>query len=512
METAKVPTEQGQFLNYNEAIKINATIFDRSHRTPDGVANTTFYSTRLTGGNTNAVNGLAKSLSVMPGDKVDVEVFAKYLDPNSNNWSTTLANFMASIAAGGGAPAGTIIDGNLPGSLGNNVFPFPGQLVRDGDNGTGPKAYLNYLLFDRDYVYKTGGFKRLTTAAIEQGTDVTHERLFFDNNEINITEAGYLYIWLSNENDTPVEVYFDDLKVTQVKSPVIQSDDYYPFGLTFNSYQRENSIPNLYQYNSKELQDELNLGWLDYGARMYMSDIGRWGVIDPLSDKMRRWSPYNYALDNPIRFIDPDGMAPIEGGGGGPCGDKPCPEKKDGATLEGSSGPDAGVNEKGQVYAHSAKLQVKGTEKNSSNEVNIEGTLLGGNASGDAKLDGKGLTLEGEAHATTIGVSVQERIGTEDNNLTMGFSVDGPSADGNAALTANPNDVKIGLGGTAQLLKQTVSLSATIGGYQVALTGTAYEGGVGGKAEAHADSNGFGAKFAATVILGMGFSVDFKKK
>ncbi|MEG1667898.1 DUF6443 domain-containing protein [Chryseobacterium sp.] len=87
---------------------------------------------------------------------------------------------------------------------------------------------------------------------------------------------------------------------------ITDKNDYYPFGLNHIGGLKGNlgGYYN-YKYNGKELQET---GMYDYGARFYMPDIGRWGVIDPLAEIYRRHNPYGYAINNPIRFIDPDGM------------------------------------------------------------------------------------------------------------------------------------------------------------------------------------------------------------
>jgi RHS repeat-associated protein len=89
---------------------------------------------------------------------------------------------------------------------------------------------------------------------------------------------------------------------------VQQQDDYYPFGLEIN--RSVLSPKNEYLYNKKELQEEFQE--YDYGARFYDPVIARWNTIDPLAEKSRRWSPYNYVENNPIRLTDLDGMAAVD--------------------------------------------------------------------------------------------------------------------------------------------------------------------------------------------------------
>ncbi len=88
-----------------------------------------------------------------------------------------------------------------------------------------------------------------------------------------------------------------------------QSNKYSPFGgLEFE----DNLAENKKLFTGKELQDSRVgndiLRLYDFGARYYDPTVARWTSIDPFAEMYYSRSPYNYALNNPINLIDPNGL------------------------------------------------------------------------------------------------------------------------------------------------------------------------------------------------------------
>jgi RHS repeat-associated protein len=164
-----------------------------------------------------------------------------------------------------------------------------------------------------------GGIEMLTARAMEPQAFSLENRIvnpppaktpdlqFFPTSEGFYDYQKNQYIYQYKDHLGNVRVSFGRNSTGALE--ITDANDYYPFGMnhlkTGNALFGQGTYKN-YKYNGKELQET---GMYDYGARLYMADIGRWGVIDPLAEKSRRFTPYNYAINNPIRFIDPDGRS-----------------------------------------------------------------------------------------------------------------------------------------------------------------------------------------------------------
>ncbi|MBX2916854.1 MAG: HNH endonuclease [Cyclobacteriaceae bacterium] len=285
------------FLNYTNRIGFN--LFDKTD------AGTTFtYAQKLTGGN-NAQVGVAKSYKVYAGDKVKIEAWAKYQNPSST--SSNISGFASALFAAFGVPTPA---GGESGTA-SSALNIWGGLVVGGNGGTstGPKAFVNIIVFDKNYKLLDAAWEAVDPAANQVGASpvVPHDYMM---REYTAKEEGYVFMYVSNESPTLVDVYFDDVVMTHTKGNVVQYNEYYPFGLqTANSWTRENTTGNNFLGNGgTELNQTSQLYDLDY--RNYDPILGRMNGVDPMATKYASLSPYNFSFNDPVTFTDPSGADP----------------------------------------------------------------------------------------------------------------------------------------------------------------------------------------------------------
>ncbi len=248
--------------------------------------------------------------------------------------------------------AKTIPDKGITGNIVYNYLNLPQQIVQNGKpvnysyRCDGIRVHKQFLVngqsIDTDYldgfVYTTPYTNKMAevlegevagdmpVAGQREALELTEKTIVGPGPTLPLAEATPNFFpttegFYDYDNFRYIYQYKDHLgnvRVNYIKNPddgsaeVISSNDYYPFGLNFITIGGR-TVPQLYnpsvtfenyKYSGKELQET---GQYDFGARMYMPDIARWGVVDPLAEKMTRHSPYNYAFNNPLSFIDPDG-------------------------------------------------------------------------------------------------------------------------------------------------------------------------------------------------------------
>lgn len=127
------------------------------------------------------------------------------------------------------------------------------------------------------------------------------DKVLFDGGYVTFTDKIPVYHFYQKDHLGNVRVVFNQ------DGTIEQVNQYYPFGAL--SYNTVNDESQRYKFNGKELDRLLGIDWYDYGARMYDPILCRWNRPDPLADDYLNVSPYVYCLDNPVKFVDPDGRS-----------------------------------------------------------------------------------------------------------------------------------------------------------------------------------------------------------
>lgn len=256
-------------------------------------------------------------LKVMAGDQVSATTIYYYQNPvtNTSGGPTLITDLLFALTQ---AIAGSPVTSDLAKGAASNITsplstssPFASVTNPHGSDASGnnPKAYLTVLFFDERFNFVSEGSAYLRVEQAGNGAPA----LVLAN--IKAPKNGYAYVYVGNQSDEMV--YFDNLQVSLNRGRIIEENHYYAYGLRIAGISsrkladpREGHTGNKNLFYDKELIDDADLDWYDYGFRYYDPQIGRFTQLDPLTDLYPELTPYQYAGNEPIANVDLDGLEP----------------------------------------------------------------------------------------------------------------------------------------------------------------------------------------------------------
>jgi RHS repeat-associated protein len=253
---------------------------------------------------------------VMAGDKVSATAqyyFQTATGGSNSNFASALLSSLAQAITGGSV--NSVVQENVTNVTSQlNLNPEFINSIQPGSTGNTPRAYLTILFFDERFNFIQAADGGAAQQQVASSVGSSGSTLGLAN--IKAPKNGYVYVYISNQSDQ--DVYFDNFQAGIVTGNIIEENHYYAYGLkiaTISSKKlgdsNEGVLKNNNFYNGKELFDDADLNWYDYGFRNYDPQIGRFMQLDPLTDEYSFLTPYQYASCDPITNIDIDGL---EGG------------------------------------------------------------------------------------------------------------------------------------------------------------------------------------------------------
>jgi RHS repeat-associated protein len=277
------------------------------------------YKLNATVNTVNNKTGLGIVLKVMAGDVVNIFGKSYHRRPSGGVYSSPTTDILVSELINAFAGTGVAGTKGVTGSQITGQSGFPATVngltgTQPAQSNNQPRAAINWIVFDEQFKYISGGFDMV--GSDDNGTGVLKSH---NLTTIPIPKNGYIYVYCSNESK--YNVFFDNLQVIHDRGPILEETHYYPFGLTMSGISSKalafGDPKNRKGYAGNEIQDKefsdgSGLDLYDFNARTYYHQIGRFIQIDPLSEEADQegWSPYHYSYDNPITYSDPDGKCP----------------------------------------------------------------------------------------------------------------------------------------------------------------------------------------------------------